>query len=173
MMNQRSTLFKSRIQTAISRKQPSKERQADSAVMIWLYPNVVEVVVARKERFWSKKRPEESYDAIVIGSGMGGMTTAALLSKMGKKVLVLEQHYVPGGFTHTFRRKGYEWDVGVHAVGDHVSELSGEFTLAIEMGAVLEDLAHTIHAHPTLSEGLAEASLHALGKPVHISAKSR
>ena len=31
---------------------------------------------------------------------MGGMTTAALLSKLGKRVLVLEQHYVPGGFTH-------------------------------------------------------------------------
>ena len=85
--------------------------------MIWLYLNVVEVVVARKERFWSKKRPEEIYDAIVIGSGMGGMTTAAMLSKLGKKVLVLEQHYVPGGFTHTFRRKGYEWDVGVHYIG--------------------------------------------------------
>ena len=60
---------------------------------------------------------------IVIGSGMGGMTTAAMLSKLGKKVLVLEQHYIPGGFTHTFKRKGYEWDVGVHAVG---WTLSGE-----------------------------------------------
>ena len=34
------------------------------------------------------------------------------------KKMVLEQHYVPGGFTHTFRRQGYEWDVGVHAVGE-------------------------------------------------------
>jgi len=46
------------------------------------------------------------------------MTAAALLAKLGKKVLVLEQHYVPGGFTHAFIRKGYEWDVGVHAVGE-------------------------------------------------------
>ena len=46
------------------------------------------------------------------------MTSAALLTKLGFRVLVLEQHYVPGGFTHMFRRKNYEWDVGVHAVGE-------------------------------------------------------
>ncbi|MFT5992576.1 MAG: all-trans-retinol 13,14-reductase, partial [Bradymonadia bacterium] len=49
---------------------------------------------------------------------MGGMTAAAMLATMGKRVLVLEQHYTPGGFTHTFKRPGYEWDVGVHAVGE-------------------------------------------------------
>ena len=58
------------------------------------------------------------YDAIVIGSGMGGLATAALLAKHGgKRVLVLERHYTAGGFTHTFRRPGYEWDVGVHYIG--------------------------------------------------------
>lgn len=58
------------------------------------------------------------YDAIVIGSGIGGLTTAACLSKAGKKVLVLEQHYTAGGFTHSYSRNGYEWDVGVHYIGD-------------------------------------------------------
>ncbi|ARU55129.1 FAD/NAD(P) dependent oxidoreductase [Oleiphilus messinensis] len=58
------------------------------------------------------------YDAIIIGSGMGGLTTAACLSKAGKKVLVLEQHYTAGGFTHSYARNGYEWDVGVHYIGD-------------------------------------------------------
>ncbi len=58
------------------------------------------------------------YDSIVIGSGIGGLACAALLSKLGKKVLVLERHYVAGGFTHTFYRKGYEWDVGVHYIGE-------------------------------------------------------
>lgn len=72
-----------------------------------------------KERYWSRRTNKEGpWDAVVVGSGMGGMTTAAMLAKMGMRVLVLEQHYVPGGFTHTFRRKGYEWDVGVHAVGE-------------------------------------------------------
>ncbi|MCB9508139.1 MAG: NAD(P)/FAD-dependent oxidoreductase [Myxococcales bacterium] len=69
-------------------------------------------------RHWSKEIPDARWDAIVIGSGMGGMTTAALLAKVGRRVLVLEQHYEPGGFTHTFQRKGWRWDVGVHAVGE-------------------------------------------------------
>ncbi|MEZ4462681.1 MAG: NAD(P)/FAD-dependent oxidoreductase [bacterium] len=61
---------------------------------------------------------EDNYDVIVIGSGIGGLTTASLLSRLaGMKVLVLEQHYEPGGFTHTFKRPGFEWDVGVHYIG--------------------------------------------------------
>jgi all-trans-retinol 13,14-reductase len=58
------------------------------------------------------------FDALVIGSGLGGLTTAALLAKAGQRVLVLERHYTAGGFTHSFRRRGYEWDVGVHYIGD-------------------------------------------------------
>lgn len=58
------------------------------------------------------------YDAIVIGSGIGGLAAAAMLARhAGKKVLVLERHYTAGGFTHVFRRPGYEWDVGVHYIG--------------------------------------------------------
>ena len=63
-------------------------------------------------------RARGPWDAVVIGSGIGGLSAAALLSRYGgKRVLVLERHYTPGGFTHTFRRLGYEWDVGVHYVG--------------------------------------------------------
>lgn len=58
------------------------------------------------------------YDAIVIGSGIGGLTTAALLAKLGKRVCVLEQHYTAGGYTHSYEREGYEWDVGVHYIGE-------------------------------------------------------
>ena len=63
-------------------------------------------------------RIDRDYDAIVIGSGIGGLTSAACLAKMGKKVCVLEQHYTAGGFTHSYERNGYEWDVGVHYIGD-------------------------------------------------------
>ncbi len=58
------------------------------------------------------------YDALVIGSGIGGLTTAALLSQLGWRVAVLEQHYTAGGATHSYERNGYEWDVGVHYIGD-------------------------------------------------------
>ena len=62
--------------------------------------------------------PEGAFDAIVIGSGMGGLASAALLAqRAGKRVLVLERHYTAGGFTHVFHRPGYEWDVGVHYIG--------------------------------------------------------
>lgn len=65
-----------------------------------------------------KFKTEENYDTIVIGSGIGGLTTAAFLSKEGQKVLVLGRHYTAGGFTHVFKRKGYEWDVGIHYIGE-------------------------------------------------------
>lgn len=59
------------------------------------------------------------HDAIVIGSGMGGMTAAGLLAGVaGKRVLVLEKHTEPGGLTHVFRRDGASWDVGLHYVGE-------------------------------------------------------
>jgi all-trans-retinol 13,14-reductase len=62
---------------------------------------------------------EDHWDAIVIGSGLGGLAAAALLSRhAGKKVLVLERHYTAGGFTHSFQRPGYTWDVGVHYIGE-------------------------------------------------------
>ena len=47
----------------------------------------------------------DQYDAIVIGSGIGGLTTAALLAKLGKRVCVLEQHYTAGGYTHSYERE--------------------------------------------------------------------
>ena len=59
------------------------------------------------------------YDAIVIGSGIGALTTAGLLAGVaGARVLVLEKHSTPGGLTHSFRRMGASWDVGLHYVGD-------------------------------------------------------
>ena len=70
------------------------------------------------QSYKKKFKTEEQYDTIVIGSGIGGLATAAFLSKEGKKVLVLERHYTAGGFTHVFKRNGYEWDVGIHYIGE-------------------------------------------------------
>jgi all-trans-retinol 13,14-reductase len=54
----------------------------------------------------------------VVGSGIGGLGVAAMLARRrGLRVLVLERHHTAGGFTHTFERDGFEWDVGVHYVG--------------------------------------------------------
>lgn len=58
------------------------------------------------------------FDAIVIGSGIGGLACACALTHMGHKVLVLEQHFVPGGLTQTFSRHGFSWDVGLHYLGE-------------------------------------------------------
>ncbi|GAA6091865.1 inactive all-trans-retinol 13,14-reductase-like [Tachysurus ichikawai] len=69
-----------------------------------------------KQGFRTEKVPE-NLDAIVIGSGIGGMTAAATLAKLGKRVLVLEQHDQAGGCCHTFTEKGFEFDVGLHYIG--------------------------------------------------------
>ena len=73
-----------------------------------------------------------------------------------------------GGFVRVVARKADHRVVGLQAVGAHVSELSAEFAMSIEMGARLEDLAGTIHVHPTLSEAVHEAALRALGHAIHI-----
>ncbi|WP_158895865.1 phytoene desaturase family protein [Amycolatopsis anabasis] len=59
------------------------------------------------------------WDAIVVGSGIGGLVCAGYLAASGRRVLVLEQHDVAGGNSHVFRRRrAYEFDVGVHYLGD-------------------------------------------------------
>jgi phytoene dehydrogenase-like protein len=75
-----------------------------------------------------QKTKDNTYDIIIIGSGLGALSTASIMAQLyDKRVLVLERHYVIGGFTHAFKRpdksKGagnkakYEWDVGVHYIG--------------------------------------------------------
>ncbi|PLW67087.1 phytoene desaturase family protein [Pseudohalioglobus lutimaris] len=63
------------------------------------------------------KPSASEFDVIVIGSGIGGMTTATALSRLDHKVLLLEQAQTIGGLTHTFSRNGFTWDVGLHYCG--------------------------------------------------------
>jgi dihydrolipoamide dehydrogenase len=72
-----------------------------------------------------------------------------------------------GGFVRIIARKGDHRLLGLQAVGTHISELVQQFTTLIEMGATLEDVAGIVHAHPTLGEATFEASVAALGHPIH------
>jgi dihydrolipoamide dehydrogenase len=72
------------------------------------------------------------------------------------------------GFVRVVARSDDHLIVGWQAVGAGVSELSAAFAQSIEMGARLEDIGHTIHAHPTLGEAVQEAALRALGQALHI-----
>ena len=71
------------------------------------------------------------------------------------------------GFVRVVARADNGLVLGIQAVGTGVSELSAAFSLALEMGARLEDIAGTIHAHPTESEAFQEAALKALGQALH------
>lgn len=57
------------------------------------------------------------FDSIVIGSGAGGLSSAICLARAGQKVLVLEQHYVPGGWCHSFYLDGHRFTPGIHYIG--------------------------------------------------------
>jgi dihydrolipoamide dehydrogenase len=72
------------------------------------------------------------------------------------------------GFVRVVARKDNHLIVGWQAVGRGVSELAASFTQSIEMGARLEDVGSTIHAHPTLGEAVQEAALRALGHALHV-----
>ncbi|HDS1734909.1 dihydrolipoyl dehydrogenase [Pseudomonas sp. BP8] len=72
------------------------------------------------------------------------------------------------GFVRVVARRDNHLILGWQAVGVGVSELSTAFAQSLEMGACLEDIAGTIHAHPTLGEAVQEAALRALGQALHI-----
>ena len=71
------------------------------------------------------------------------------------------------GFVRVTARESDHVILGIQAVGSHVAELHGEFVLALEMGAVLEDIGGTVHAHPTMAEAFHESVLKTLGHAIH------
>lgn len=96
------------------------------AAYVWLKPPAAVVSEAdlpadrrnlTTDRYTPDKVPE-GLDAIIIGSGMSGLSCAAILARMGKKVLVLEQHDRTGGGSHNFElgKEGYSFDAGLHYV---------------------------------------------------------
>src|SRR5450755_1417456 len=76
--------------------------------------------VIRQKTLINSTPAHREFDAIVIGSGMGGLACASIMAKLRRwRVLVLERHFKIGGFTHTFTRPGgWSWDVGLHYVGE-------------------------------------------------------
>ncbi len=76
------------------------------------------------------------------------------------------------GFVKLIADAGSKAVLGVEIVGPEASNLIGEAALAVETGATLEDLARTVHPHPTLPEALMEAALAALHRPIHIFVKA-
>src|ERR671932_246932 len=71
-------------------------------------------LMKRPYRGLRDQRPAEAYDAVVVGAGVGGLVCANLLAREGLSVLLVEQHYMVGGYCSTFRRAGYTFDAATH-----------------------------------------------------------
>ena len=137
---------------------------------------MVAEIIAGAKRVWDKRCiPAICFtDPEIVGAGLSPEEARAQghdirighfpFTANGRAMTMADEN----GFVRVVARADNHLVLGIHAVGAGVSELSSAFALAIEMGARLEDIAGTIHAHPTRSEALQEASLKALGHAVHI-----
>ncbi|MNU96048.1 Dihydrolipoyl dehydrogenase [compost metagenome] len=137
---------------------------------------MVAEIVAGKKRAWDKRCiPSICFtDPEIVSAGLSPAEARA----QGYEVKVGQFPFTANGramtmqdedgFVRIVARADTNLVLGLQAVGSGVSELSAAFSLAIEMGARLEDIAGTIHVHPTRSEALQEAALKAMGHALHI-----
>jgi dihydrolipoamide dehydrogenase len=136
---------------------------------------VAEIISGKKRRFVPAAIPAVCFtdpEIVVVGpspkeaaaTGLDCVSAMFPFSANGR-AMTLE---AAEGFVRVVARRDNHLIVGWQAVGSNVSELSAAFSQSIEMGARLEDVAHTIHAHPTLGEAVQEAALRALGHALHI-----
>lgn len=138
---------------------------------------VAEIIAGQRRRFQPAAIPAVCFtDPEIVSVGLSPDEAKALGKEIKTAVFPLSANGramsleadADDGFVRVVALAADHRLLGVQAVGKEVSELSGEFTLALEMGARLEDIAHTIHAHPTLSETFHEASLRTLGHALHV-----
>ncbi|MEJ1968727.1 MAG: dihydrolipoyl dehydrogenase [Rhizomicrobium sp.] len=135
---------------------------------------VAEIIAGHKRRFDPVTVPAVCFtEPEIVSAGMspheaGEDVVTAIFPFMANGRALSMDAGDAGGFVRILARKSDHRVLGIQAVGAHVSELSNEFSLALEMGAVLEDVAGTIHVHPTLGEAFHESALRALGHAIHI-----
>jgi dihydrolipoamide dehydrogenase len=136
---------------------------------------VAEIVAGKRRHFMPAAMPAVCFtdpEVVVVGltpqeAGRQGLDciVASFPFAANGRAMTLE---ATDGFVRVVARKDNHVIVGWQAVGGAVSELSAAFSQSIEMAAQLEDIAGTIHAHPTLGEAVQEAAMRALGHALHI-----
>ena len=136
---------------------------------------VAEIIAGKKRHFMPAAIPAVCFtdpELVVVGltpqeakqAGMDCIDALFPFSANGRSMTLESKD----GFVRVVARRDNHLIVGWQAVGRSVSELSAAFSQSLEMGATLEDIAGTIHAHPTLGEAIQEAALRALGHALHI-----
>jgi len=136
---------------------------------------VAEVIAGRKRRFVPAAIPAICFtdpEVVTVGLAPGAAEeagfdciSAAFPFTANGRAMTLES---TDGFVRVVARRDNHLVLGWQAVGRSVSELASGFSQSIELGATLEDIAGTIHAHPTLGEAVQEAALRALGHALHV-----